>query len=283
MERKVYNPRQSDIDQRECILREFVERIKATIPSDGYALNGGYILESILNSCSATRDTRYTTDIDLSLSCEEYQELLIGAIVPYLDELKTKGIIYSYSIERLGISKNCLPTSGRVVLYKKDGPNIRKRVFCGIDFDLHPLFYGLIRFTDGTTAYSLSRSIGDKFIALYLSDEKKLLHRSKDIIDLYLIDQFLSETKREINFSITLRSIKEDLVNVYNIRELPIRSNLELLLIKRPESVYDEIKHTLKTIRINEDMLRYSSIEDIITVSITFINTIRSKYYELYR
>lgn len=283
MDRKIFKQNSKDKIQREEILHEFVEHIKSAIPSNGYALKGGYILKTILDSCGSTKDIRYTTDIDVSLSCEEYQELLINAVSPYLEELKLKGVIYSYSVERLGMSKNGLPTSGRIILYKKPNPNVKKRIFCGIDFDLHPLFYGIVKFSDGTTAYSLSRSIGDKFLSLYLSDDKKLLHRVKDIIDLYLINQYLTDTNREIDFDISIRSIHDDLLKIYKLSKLPPRSNLELLLIKSPETLYNEVGYILKTERLNKDLLNYSTVEGILEVAVSFINTLRSEYYELYK
>lgn len=283
MERKVYTPKDSVVAQRDLILKDFVNIIKSTIPTNGYAFKGGYILKSILSSCDKTKNIRHTTDIDVDLSCEEYQELLINRVIPYLEELKRKGVIYSYAINKVEISASGVPISGRIILYRKPSANVKKRVFCGIDFNVHPLFYGIVKMSDGTSIYAIERTLGDKFMALYLASEKKLLHRVKDILDLYLLNQFLTEKDAKLDFSITLRTIQEELVQNYNLSLLPPVSDLEKMLISNPEKLYNEVRYLLKTERVSADLLEYSTVPDIVKVAVSFINVVRCKYYEFYR
>ena len=62
-----------------------------------YAMKGGYILANYI--CNNTQ-LRSTSDIGMSVETEFDFDSVINAVTPYLDSLKSKGLIYGYKIKK---------------------------------------------------------------------------------------------------------------------------------------------------------------------------------------
>lgn len=179
---------------REAILHDLYSLIGSRLPSSSYAMKGGYVLRSLLDEVAETRDIRYTEDIDVSIKGIEYFGSIVDAVLPYIQRLIANGTIYSYKIQEPNIETG---RSGYIKLYRKATANTRAYVYCGIDVDIRALDYGIVTLNDGMSSYSIERMLADKFMALYFGDLKRILHSSKDIVDIYLICfQYISKIRK---------------------------------------------------------------------------------------
>lgn len=266
---------------RERILQDMFSIVRSVLPTSSYAFKGGYMLKTILNSSAKTRNIRHTTDLDIDISSEEYFDKIVDSLKPYLESLKSAGVIYSYMFKRPQI-KGTRNISGSVRLYRKGSENTKKYVFCGIDIGVHPLFYGIVQMVDGTNVYSLERSLADKFCAMYFQEEKGILHRAKDIMDLFLIQQYLTEQSVQLNFKLILFSIHSKLEDM-RLSALPDVSSLERIYVYKKTALVDAVKQTIMSERIQEELLDYSSASDIIKSAISFVNVLRGKYNGFYK
>ena len=262
---------------RNEIIEDLVKIIGEVIPLEGYAIKGGYLLKKILNGCEKTANIKSTLDLDIDISCEEYQDMLFDALTEYLNKIQMEGKIYSYTLTKPGISKSGKPTAGRVRMYRKFDANCRKWLFCSLDFDVHPLFYGIVTY-DGKPGYSIERIIADKFMAMYMSVERSVLHRSKDIVDLYLINQYIAERDYLLDYSIIVAVIRERLVRVYKTSVLPSMSAMEELILNVPQELYSAVRDCLESDRVNEELLDYSSVEEMVRKVLNMVNYIKGVY-----
>lgn len=263
---------------RQGILDDMIEIITGILPTNAYALKGGYVLKNILNSSPSTRDVRHTSDIDIDLSVEEYYDLIICGLTPYLDSLVQRDIIHSYSCRPLKHLKDGRFASAAVRLYRKRDENSPKFVYCGVDMNIHPLYYGVVSF-NGIPVYSLERIVSDKFLALYTGDREQILHRVKDVLDLYLIDQYIKERGVSLDFKIIATNITERLGRG-SVADLRNPSHLERLFISDYNSVVISMERLIKSNRVSKEMLNYSSSSAIIRHVIEILNSLRCSYYE---
>lgn len=253
---------------REAILHDLYSLIGSRLPSSSYAMKGGYVLRSLLDDVAETRDIRYTEDIDVSIKGIEYFGSIVDAVLPYIQRLIANGTIYSYKIQEPNIETG---RSGYIKLYRKATANTRAYVYCGVDVDIRVLDYGIISLNDGTSSYSIERMLADKFMALYFGDLKRILHRSKDIVDIYLIVKYLKAGNMSVSISSITRSIKDQLVS-QGITELGLCSSLEKvymnnlqLLLKEMDSVKN-----FKRSNFNDNNIV------VLNYVIQFINYVRS-------
>ena len=253
---------------RELILHDLYLLIGGSLPSSSYAMKGGYVLRSLLDEVAETRDIRYTEDIDVSVRGIEYFSSIVDAVLPYIQRLVANDTIYSYKIQEPDIETG---RSGYIKLYRKATANTRAYVYCGIDVDTRVLDYGIITLNDGTSSYSVERMLADKFMALYFGDVKRILHRSKDIVDIYLIVKYLKASNTSVSISSITRSIREQLES-QGITELGLCSSLEnvymnnlQLLLKEMDSVKN-----FKRSNFNDDNIV------VLNYVIQFINYVRS-------
>ena len=253
---------------REAILHDLYSLIGSRLPSSSYAMKGGYILRSLLDEVAETRDIRYTADIDVSVKGIEYFSSIVDAVLHYIQRLIANGTIYSYKIQEPNIETG---RSGYIKLYRKATANTRAYVYCGVDVDIRALDYGIITLNDGMSSYSIERMLADKFMALYFGDLKRILHRSKDIVDIYLIVKYLKASHMSVSISSITRSIREQLVS-QGITELGLCSSLESVYMNNLQLLLremDSVKN-FKRSNFNDDNIV------VLTYVIQFINYVRS-------
>ena len=231
-------------------------------------MKGGYILQSLLNEVAETRDIRYTEDIDVSVKSTEYFNTIVSAVLPYIQRLVANDTIYSYKILKPNIETG---KSGYIKLYRKATANTRAYVYCGIDVDIRALDYGIITLNDGTSSYSIERMLADKFMALYFGDLKRVLHRSKDIVDIYLIVRYLKAKNLSVSISSITRSIREQLAGK-GITELGLCSSLENAYMNNLQALLKEMDSVknFKRSNFNDDNIV------VLNYVIQFINYVRS-------
>ena len=256
---------------REVILHDLYSLIGSQLPSSSYAMKGGYVLRSLLDEVAETRDIRYTEDIDVSVKGVEYFSSIVDAVLPYIQRLIANGTIYSYKIQEPSIATG---RSGYIKLYRKSTANTRAYVYCGVDVDIRVLNYGIISLNDGMSSYSIERMLADKFMALYFGDLKRILHRSKDIVDIYLLSIYLKDKNGVLQLNILLRSIKSQL-RQRCISSVPSCSSLETIYCSNLDVLIDSVNRVKESDRMNHGMLKISSNE-IIECALNFINYIRS-------
>lgn len=256
---------------REVILHDLYSLIGSRLPSSSYAMKGGYVLRSLLDEVSETRDIRYTEDIDVSIKGIEYFNSIVDAVLPYIQRLIINCTIYSYKIQEPNIETG---RSGYIKLYRKATANTRAYVYCGIDVDIRALDYGIVTLNDGMSSYSIERMLADKFMALYFGDLKRILHRSKDIVDIYLLSIYLKAKKGILQLNILLRSIKSQLRRRC-MSNIPTYSSLETIYCSSLNVLVDSVNMVKGSSRMNNDMIE-ASANEIIECVLNFINYIRS-------
>ncbi len=170
-----------------------------------YAFKGGYILKIILGG--EGEDIRRTTDIDLSIGRIDYFDKIVEIIEPLAKKWVSTRSIYSYKINRP--KEN---STGNIKFYKKFSENIKAFVYCGIDIDLHPINYGIIVLTGGGSAYSVERMLAEKFWAMYTSNEKILVRRIKDVLNIYLLEEYNRQNHVVLKEFLLIRCIQELMV-----------------------------------------------------------------------
>lgn len=250
-------------DVREYMLDEIFNAIKCNFDVSEYAFKGGYVLKSILGG-----GVRRTTDIDLSVGRVEYFDRVIEIIEPLARKWVSDGLIYSYKINK---PKKC--STGNIKFYRKHSENTRAFVYCGIDVDLHPINYGILRLDDGSNVYSIERMLSEKFWTMYTLNEKVLLHRVKDALDIYLVCEYHRQNKLEINDSLVVEYVKE-LMKINGYRNLRCMSMLEMVTIKDVGSVLARLEEEKMT-RISDGMRMYVDNSGVITCSLNYVNYIR--------
>lgn len=258
--------------KQQRMLDEMYTIIKKNMPVGTYAFKGGYILKSLLNSCETTKNVRRTTDLDVDISSEDMFDLLVKILTPYMESLKNKGEIYSFTCSRPQI-KNGIPISGTIKLRVKDSPNTRAHVICGIDVGVHPLFFGVIQLNDGATCLSLESMLADKFCALCYNSRKDIIRRSKDILDIYLVGQFVKECKYSLNKNIIIRKV----CNSRNFKGAIGRSSLELVFQTDYDSLMASMYNLLDSTRVDKSILEYSSAKEIVSSALNFVNYMRGE------
>lgn len=253
---------------REVILHDLYSLIGGKLPSSSYAMKGGYVLRSLLDEVAETKDIRYTEDIDVSVKGIEYFSSIVDAVLPYIQRLIANGTIYSYKIQEPNIETG---RSGYIKLYRKATANTRAYVYCGIDVDIRVLDYGSITLNDGMSSYSIERMLADKFMALYFGDLKRILHRSKDIVDIYLIVKYLKASNTSVSISSITRSIKEQLAS-QGITKLGLCSSLENVYMNNLQLLLREMNSVknFKRSNFNDDNIV------VLNYVIQFINYVRS-------
>ena len=250
------------------ILNDMYQAICSVLPVSSYAFKGGYVLKSILDTNPSTKDLRRTTDLDMDISKEEYYDMIINALIPVGDKWIARGVVSSYKY-----TKPTERTSGYFKLYKKPSENVRSFVFCGIDIGLHPLFYGIIQLNNGVNVYSLERMVSDKLWVMFIGTKKQILHRSKDILDIYLVLRYLTEQHKSLN--------KQELLKNINMRiktngvSLSNKSNLETLFLSDPKAVYNSMHSLISSVRVAVEFKNDLDINSIIKTTIVFINSVR--------
>lgn len=250
------------------ILSDMFNAICSVLPVSTYAFKGGYVLKSILDSHPSTKDLRRTTDLDMDVSSEEYFDMVIQALIPVAEKWISRGVVQSY--------KYAKPTEkmvGYFKLYRKPSQNIRAFVFCGVDIGLHPLYYGIVRLNNGINVYSIERMLSDKLWAMYTGTEKLIIHRAKDILDVYLICRYYSEQGRSLDTQGLVYGIRVHMQQsgIYKLGT----SNLERLFINKPQTVYNALSSLINSVRVSDDFRSDLNINTILKTTIKFLNSVR--------
>lgn len=250
------------------ILNDMYRAICSVLPVSSYAFKGGYVLKSILDSYPTTKDLRRTTDIDIDISSEEYFSEIINALIPVAETWIARGIVNSYKY-----SKPTKQISGYFKLYKKPSANSKAFVFCGVDIGLHPIFYGIIRLNSGINVYSIERMLSDKVWVMFTGTDKLLIHRSKDILDIYLILRYYSEQNKQLN----TQELKVDIYHKMSEAGVQYlgRSNLETLFINNPKVVYNAVYSLINSVRVSVEFREDLNVNTIIKTTIKFLNSVR--------
>lgn len=223
-----------------------------------YAMKGGYVLANFI--CN-DEQMRSTSDIDMSVETEFDFNSVINAVVPYLDSLKDKGLIFDYKIKKPLVTET-RNMSGGIKVYKKFSENSRKKVFVGIDISLHSLSYGIVSYK-GFKMFSLERTIADKISATYNSEER-VLKRIRDLYDLYVLN-LLNIKLNKVLLSLCLSKRRVDLKK---------ESTVEKMM--HSKEGYSLLKDAIETFFV--DGVRVDS-ELIIAKGITFEKVMKSYYY----
>lgn len=252
--------------EKQWMLDQMFNVLKGILPVESYAMKGGYILKSILNTNILTRNTRTTSDIDLDVVSNDYFELIINGITPLINSWVKEGKIYKYSI-----SNPRANATGNIKLYRKRDENTKAFVFCGVDIAVHPVSYGIMMLEGELPCYSIERMLADKFWSMYYTSSKKILyHRIKDLLDIYLIGRYLRSNCTEIREDLLIRCVKSRMQSS-GVSSIGSISNIELLFQKYPESVYDLVSEEIKT-RVSSSMRNTVLAVDVINDGFAFIN-----------
>ena len=251
---------------REEILKEVFKSIVSYMPMSSYAFKGGYILKIILGG--EWEDIRRTTDIDLSIGRIDYFDKIVEIIEPLAKEWVSTGSIYSYKINRP--KEN---STGNIKFYKKFSENTKAFVYCGIDIDLHPVNYGIIMLTGGGSAYSVERMLAEKFWAMYASNEKILVHRIKDVLDIYLLEEYNRQNHVVLKEFLLIRCIQELMVKK-GYQELKNASQLELVLMKDMRGVLCALDKEINS-RLSKSIVGYIKSEVVLLKAVIFMNYVR--------
>lgn len=252
--------------EKQWMLDQMFDIVKSVLPVEAYAMKGGYILKSILNTSSLTRNTRTTSDIDLDVASNEYFELIVNSLIPLIESCVKEGRIYKYSI-----SNPRTNVTGNIKLYRKKDENTKAFVFCGIDIAVHPISYGIMMLEDELPCYAIERMLADKFWSMYHTSSKKILyHRIRDLLDIYLIGRYLESNCTEIKEDLLIKCVKSRMQSsgVSSVGDI---SNIEILFQKYPESVYDLVSGEINN-RISSSMRSTVLAEDVINEGLAFIN-----------
>ena len=252
--------------EKQWMLDSIFQIIKNVLPIESYAMKGGYILKSILNTSSITKDIRVTSDIDLDVISQNYFDVVVEGIKPVIEEWVQEGRINKYSItypkER---------STGNIKLYKKRDENSKAFVFCGIDLAIHPVSYGTVVLNNGLRYYSIERMLADKFWAMYsIKDKKVLYHRIKDLLDIYLIGRYLRGNNLNINENILVKCVKMRMESA-GVTNLSSTSSIETVFQMYPESVYDVVTKEL-LLRVSPNMSRSIDADVVISEGLSFMN-----------
>lgn len=256
----MYQSLSPSMQLRPTILENLYTIIVKTLDSGSYALKGGYILSKLLPEFR-----RSTFDIDISIESLSTFTRIVENLSPYLEDLIQQGLIYSYSCKDPSI-KGSRNVSGYIKLYVKSNANSKKVVLCGIDFDLklRNSRLGVSTLQDGSFVYSFERMLADKVSALY-STEKILIHRVRDIVDIYLI---LINSKN-LNLHLILSLAKT------NGADLNTISTFEMLVSTKRTFVKDELTSCIHSDRFNKSSLGIS-VKDLIQIVLQFIYILRN-------
>lgn len=252
--------------EKQWMLDQMFDIVKSVLPVEAYAMKGGYILKSILNTSSLTRNTRTTSDIDLDVASNEYFELIVNSLIPLIESWVNGGRIYKYSI-----SNPRTNATGNIKLYRKKDENTKAFVFCGIDIAVLPISYGIMMLEDELPCYAIERMLADKFWSMYYTSSKKILyHRIKDLLDIYLIGRYLKSNCTEIKEDLLIKCVKSRMQSsgVSSVGDI---SNIEILFQKYPESVYGLVSGEINN-RISSSMRSTVLAEDVINEGLAFIN-----------
>ena len=195
---------------RDNIIIDLVNIIKRST-LEGYAFKGGYILKTMLPN-----GFRETVDLDMSIESIEVFNSILKSIIPYVEDLKYKGLIHKYTVKTPIKGK----VSGGIKMYKKPNENTRMFLFCGVDISIHDLSYGVIKF-DGGNTFSPSRMVSDKLTVMY-SDRDTILRRCRDLYDIYLIGVFIGVNKEELLIDI----VKSGEAKGFNINRKSVLESL---------------------------------------------------------
>lgn len=250
------------------MLSDMFNAICSVLPVSTYAFKGGYVLKSILDTHPSTKDLRRTTDLDMDVSSEEYFDMIIQALIPVAERWISKGVVQFYKY-----AKPTEKTVGYFKLYKKPSQNIKAFVFCGVDIGLHPLYYGIVRLNNGINVYSIERMLSDKLWALYIGTEKSIIHRVKDILDVYLICRYYSEQSKSLDTQSLVYGIKVHMQQseVYNLGT----SNLERLIINKPQAIYNALNSLVNSVRVSDEFKADLNINTVLKTTINFLNSAR--------
>lgn len=248
------------------ILNNMFNIIISNTDISGYAFKGGYIMG---NYISPNKGLRYSNDLDMSVSSKIEFKKIIDCVLPYVESLKQKGIIYKYVIKE-PIVTPIKKMSGGIILYYKPSENKKAFKLCNIDISLQNLSYGVI-YADGFKRFSLERMIGDKVSVLY-SDKSTLIRRIRDLYDLYIFN-LLDEM---LNPKLLTKCLLERGVNIKE------KSTFEKLLQNKEDCIAlaDACSKLLKDgVRIDKEMIIQENIsfKKIISSVLSLLTVLRGK------
>lgn len=248
------------------ILNDMFNLIISNSEISGYAFKGGYVMG---NYISPYKGLRYSNDLDMSVSSKIEFKKIIDCVIPYVEGLRQRGIIYKY-IVREPIITPIKKRSGGIILYYKPSENKKAFKLCNIDISLQSLSYGVI-YADGFNRFSIERMLGDKISVLY-SDKSTILRRIRDLYDLYifnLLDEMLDP-------KLLTKCLAERGVNIKE------KSTFELMLQNKEDclSLAKECNGLLKNgVRADKELVIRENInfKKVVTSVLSLLTVLRGK------
>lgn len=254
-----------DSKQVDIVLNNLYTLIGDSVNKGEYSFKGGYILRKRLGN-----NIRRTTDLDLSIYKESTFEVISVPVIAYLETLKSKGVIWDYSVKTPKI-RGLRNISGGFKLYLKLNENTPKKLFCSVDISIHKVGKGIELTPEGYPVYSNELMLCDKVKVLY-SDEYTVFRRIRDVADIYLL---INLSGSLLNKDLILMRLKELKVNISKI------SVLEMLLCSPQQSI--KINESLS--RLLSDDIKYNKNsqikkEEVLNTVCKFLTILRGSSVE---
>lgn len=221
------------------ILNDMYILIGSPLRRGTYAFKGGYVL-----SKRVPDNIRGTHDIDVDVYSEDLFPLVVSNITFYLEELKNKGVIYTYNTKAPKILPNRV-ASGFIKLYVKEDDDSRKKYLCGVDIGIKQSDVGVVLTPEGFSSFSNELMLADKLSVLF-STKKDVIRRCRDLMDIVLI---LKLSGYNPNLNVLCVGLNANRTNIFN------KSCLE-----------DILEHNEDLNRLNSELLTLLTNEERITL-----------------